>query len=118
MSAQISSQPGQPTHGAEPAMVSGELRCTLTGRLLSPDEAYWAPPVITTRQLVTTVVQTLFTAPSNLGTVLLSDLPNVPYAPEARPQLASRRSAEQLKLLLVLLLLAALLIIPIVMLAS
>lgn len=115
MPAQLTSQP---TSGAEPAVVSGELRCALTGRPLSPDEAYWAPPVVTARQLITTVAQTLFTAPGNLGQILLGDLPNVPYAPEARPRLASRRTAEQLKLLMVLLVLAALLVIPIVMLAS
>ncbi len=118
MPAELTSHPAQPSRAADPAVVSGELRCALTGRPLSPEEAYWAPPVITTRQLVTTICQTMITAPGNLGQILLGELPNVPYAPEARQQLAGRRSAEQLKLLLVLLLVAALLIIPIVMLVS
>jgi hypothetical protein len=99
-------------------MVSGEIRCALTGRILSPEESYWAPPLITTHQLVTTLFETMLTAPGNLGQILLGDQPNVPYAPEARQQLASRRSAEQIKLLALLLLVAALLIVPIVLLVS
>ncbi|HMQ31232.1 MAG TPA: hypothetical protein PKD53_10910 [Chloroflexaceae bacterium] len=118
MPAELTSQPAQPAREAEPAMVSGEIRCALTGKILSPDEAYWAPPVITARELVATVVRTLLTAPGNLGQILLGELPNVPYAPEARPQLAARRSPEQLKLIALLLLLAALLVIPIVMMVS
>lgn len=114
----ISSTPGRPTPEAEPAVVSGEIRCALTGRPLTPEEAYWAPPLITTGQLVTTLFQTLLTAPGNLGQVLLGEQPNVPYAPEARQQLANRRSAEQLKLLALLLVLATLLIVPIVLLVS
>ncbi|NTU82680.1 MAG: hypothetical protein HGA45_25465 [Chloroflexales bacterium] len=99
-------------------MVSGELRCALTGRPLRPEECYWAPPLITTRQLITTLFETLLTTPGNLGQVLLGEQPNVPYAPEARPQLANQRSAEQVKLLALLLLVAALLIVPIVLLVS
>lgn len=118
MPAQLTSQPSQSTREAEPALVSGEIRCALTGRPLAPEEAYWAPPIITTRQLVTTLVQTLLTAPGNLGQILLGELPNVPYAPEARDQLASRRTVEQLKLLALLLVVAALLIVPIVMMVS
>ncbi|WP_298407772.1 hypothetical protein [uncultured Chloroflexus sp.] len=83
-----------------------ELRCSLTGRPLTPEEAYWAPPLITARELVTTFVKTLFTNPMALGAILLSELPDVPYAPEARPLLARRRSVEQAKLLALLLVIA------------
>ena len=118
MPAELTSPPRQPAREADPAVVSGEIRCTLTGRSLTPEEAYWAPPLVTTRELVSAVFQTMLTAPGNLGQILFGELPNVPYAPEARQQLASRRTAEQLKLLALLLLVAALLVIPIIMLAS
>jgi hypothetical protein len=52
-----------------------------------------------------------------LGHVLFSEQPNVPYDPNVRDMLASRRSAEQLKLLIGLLVLATLIIIPIVLIA-
>jgi len=102
----------------EPIVVSGELRCALTGKQLSPDEVYWAPPLITAQQLVATLARALVTTPGALGQVLLGEQPNVPYASEARAKLAASRSAEQLKLVALLLLLAALLIVPIVMLAA
>ncbi|MCS6881972.1 MAG: hypothetical protein RMK84_08265 [Oscillochloridaceae bacterium] len=103
---------------ARPTVVNGELRCALTGVPVSPDEAYWAPPLITARQLITTVITTLFTAPGALGQVLFGELPNVPYAPAAREQLATRRTVEQLKLLGLILLLGALMVVPIVLLSS
>ena len=115
MPANLTNSSGLMPQTSEPTVVSGELRCALTGRLLRPDEAYWAPPLITTRQLVITLFQTLLRTPSNLGQVLLSEQPNVPYAPEARPRLATRRSTEQLKLLVLLLCMAALLITPIIL---
>ena len=101
----------------KPEIVLGELHCALTGRILQPEEAYWAPPLITAQQLISTLVIALVRTPSNVGHILFDDQPNVPYAPEAREKLAARRSAEQLKLLLVLLLVAALIITPIVLLA-
>lgn len=107
--------PASPRSEAE-RVVRNELRCALTGRTLTPDEAYWAPPLVTARELIGTLARTLFTNPSNLGHLLMAEQPNVPYAPEARPQLASRRSAEQLKLLGLLMLIAALIIVPIVLL--
>ncbi|MFV9503334.1 MAG: hypothetical protein AB4911_02085 [Oscillochloridaceae bacterium umkhey_bin13] len=97
-------------------LVNGELRCALTGKAIQPEEAYWAPPLITTRELISTVTRTLFTSPGNLGQILLGEQPNVPYAPDVREQLGTRRSAEQLKLIGLLLLIAALLIVPIVLL--
>lgn len=103
---------------ADPTVVSSELRCALTGRPLSPEEAYWAPPLITARQLIETTVRTLLSTPGNLGAVLTAELPNVPFAPEARPELANRRTAEQLKLLALLMLIAAVLIVPIVLLVA
>lgn len=108
----------QPTAAEPPQVVSGELRCALTGKALRPDEIYWAPPLITAQQLLATFARTLFTAPGALGQILLGDLPNVPYDQAARPQLAARRSAEQLKILALLLLLAALLLVPIFLLVA
>jgi hypothetical protein len=113
--ATIQSQSG---HSPESTVVNGELRCALTGKPLRADEAYWAPPLITARQLLTTLLRTLFTAPGALGQVLLGELPNVPYAQEAREQLAARRTAEQLKILALLLVVVALLVVPIVLLVA
>jgi hypothetical protein len=115
MSAELitSTQPAEP-----PQIVSGELHCALTGKPLRPEEAYWAPPLITAQQLLSTFTRTLFTAPGALGQILFGELPNVPYDPTARPQLAARRSAEQLKIVGLLLLLAALLLVPIVLLVA
>jgi hypothetical protein len=93
--------------------VNGELRCALTGVPVSPEEAYWAPPLITAKELVTTMFTTLFRTPSNLGQVLFAEQENVPYAPDAREQLGARRTAEQLKLLVGLLVIAALIFVPI-----
>ena len=93
------------------------LFCALTGKPITPEEAYWAPPLITTRQLVTTLVSTAVRAPGNIGHIMLADQPNVPYAPEAKIQLAQRRSAEQAKLLFVLLLIAAVILTPVLLLA-
>ncbi|WP_129670442.1 hypothetical protein [Candidatus Chloroploca sp. Khr17] len=98
--------------GPSPTVIKGELHCALTGKPISPDHAYWAPPLITTRQLITTFVQTLFTNPGALGEVLLGELPNVPYDPAVRQELGNRRTAEQLKLLVFLLMIAAVLIVP------
>ena len=96
--------------------IDSEIRCALTGRSLRPDEAYWAPPLVTVSTLVSTVWKTLTTTPGNLGEILMSEQPNVAYAPEARQELARRRSTEQIKLLGLLLLIAAALIIPIIIL--
>jgi hypothetical protein len=98
-------------------VVDEHLVCALTGKPVIAEEAYWAPPLITTRQLLTTTLQTAIRAPSNLGFILFGEQPNVPYAPDARDQLAARRSAEQLKLLVILLALVALIVAPILMFA-
>ena len=97
-------------------VVQEQLYCALTGVPISADEAYWAPPLVTARQLVTAVFGNLFRAPGNLGFILFAEQPNVPYAQAARDQLAARRSAEQLKLLVGLLLLVALVAVPILLL--
>jgi hypothetical protein len=81
-----------------------ELRCALTGRVLSPDEAYWAPPLVTFRELISAIASTALRAPSQLRYVLLAEQPDVAYAPEARELLARRRNAEQIKFLLSVLL--------------
>ena len=109
-----------PTAGSLPpqsaAVVEEQLVCALTGRPVSADEAYWAPPLVTARELVSTVFGNLVRSPGNLGYVLFAEQPNVPYAQDAREQLAARRSAEQLKLLVGLLLLVALIVAPILIL--
>ena len=97
-------------------VVEEQLTCALTGKQISADQAYWAPPLVTARELVATIVGNLLRSPGNLGHVLLAEQPNVPYAQEAREQLAARRSTEQVKLLLGLLLLVALIAAPIVLL--
>ena len=94
-----------------------QVQCALTGRTISAADAYWAPPLVTAGELASTVVRVLFSAPGMLGHVLFSEQPNVPYDPNVRDMLASRRSAEQLKLLIGLLVLATLIIIPIVLIA-
>lgn len=101
----------------QPLVVSGEVRCALTGKTLRAEDAYWAPPLITARDLIGAVATNLLRTPSNLGHMLFDEQPNVPYDPEARELLASRRTAEQFKLLAVLLLIAALIIVPIALLA-
>ncbi len=89
------------------------LVCALTGRVLTKDEAYWAQPLITANQLVSTLARTALSNPGGLAAVLSADLPDVPYAPEARELLAKRRSAEQVKLLVGLLLIGALVVLPV-----
>jgi hypothetical protein len=98
-----------------PTVVDEQLYCTLTGKPISREEAYWAPPVVTARDLVITVFSTLFRAPGMLGQILFGELPNVPYSQEARELLARQRSAEQLKLLIGLLVVAALIATPLLL---
>jgi hypothetical protein len=98
---------------ANKQIVEEQLTCALTGKPISPEEAYWAPPLITARELVAAVWSNLTRSPGNLGHVLLAEQPNVPYAQDAREQLAARRSAEQLKLLVGLLVVVALIAAPI-----
>ena len=100
------------------AVVQEQLFCALTGKPISAEEAYWAPPLVTARQLVSTIFNTITRSPGNLGYILMAEQPNVPYAQDAREQLASRRSAEQLKLLLGLLLVVALIVAPILLLMT
>jgi hypothetical protein len=83
-----------PSHAAD-----AELHCALTGRVLSPDEAYWAPPLVTFNQLVTTIAATALRAPAQLGHLLTAEQADVAYAPEARELLVRRRSVEQAKFL-------------------
>lgn len=113
MAINMSNPPVEPS--SSPVMVNSELHCALTGRPIMPHEAYWAPPLITTQDLLSTLVKTALHAPNNLGQILFGEQPNVPYAPEARKELAARRSTEQLKLLMLIMLLAALIIVPIVL---
>lgn len=91
-----------------PMVIQGELRCALTGKVITMEEAYWAPPLITTRELISTIVVTAMRAPKNLGFILFTEPENVPYATDARDQLAKRRTMEQLKLLIFLLIIATL----------
>lgn len=109
MSAQMTSQA---QNNAAPVIVSGEVQCALTGKTLRAEDAYWAPPLVTARDLITAVVSNLRT-PGQLGVILFEEQPNVPYDPEARQQLGARRSIEQMKLLGLLLLIAVIIIVPI-----
>lgn len=107
-----------PTMTAPTGVVLEEqLHCALTGKPVSAQEAYWAPPLVTARELVSTVFNTLIHAPATLGALLMAEQPNVPYAPDAREELASRRSSEQLKLLLGMLIIVALIVAPILVMA-
>lgn len=98
-------------------VVEEQLYCALTGQPISATDAYWAPPLVTARDLVGTVARVALSSPGALGHILFDEQPNVPYAPEAREQLAARRSAEQLKLLVGMLLAIALVVAPIVVLS-
>jgi hypothetical protein len=98
-------------------VVEEQLYCALTGKPVSAAEAYWAPPLITARDLIGTVLRVGTRAPGTLGQLLFDEQPNVPYAPDARDLLAARRSSEQLKLLVGLLLVIALIAAPIVLLS-
>ena len=104
---------------AEPGakeIVQEQLYCALTGVPVSAEEAYWAPPLVTARELVTTVVRCAISSPGLLSNILLDSQPDVPYDPAMRERLAARRSAEQMKLLVSLLLLIALIVAPIILL--
>jgi hypothetical protein len=98
-------------------VVDEQLTCSLTGKPITREEAYWAPPLVTARELVTAISSTLIHNPAALGQILFGEQPNVPYAQDARELLAQRRSSEQLKLLVGLLVIAALILVPIFMIA-
>jgi hypothetical protein len=98
-------------------VIHEQLYCALTGVPVRADEAYWAPPLVTFRELISAIAHGLTHSPGTLGTILFAEQPNVPYAPAAREQLAARRSAEQLKLLVGLLAVIAVIAAPIVLLA-
>ena len=109
-------------HAEAPAVsqqnvVEEQLYCALTGQPVSAAEAYWAPPLVTARDLVATIARVGLRSPGALGHILFDEQPNVPYAPDAREQLAARRSTEQLKLLAGMLLAVALIVAPIVVLS-
>ena len=105
------------TTPTQPAtVVDEEIFCSLTGKPIRREEAYWAPPLVTTRELITTMVHAMLHAPDTLGNILLGEQANVPYAQDARELLARRRSAEQMKLLAVLLVIGALIVTPILLL--
>jgi hypothetical protein len=108
----------QQPNAEKPAMIVDEqLYCSLTGKPIHPEEAYWAPPLITFRELVTTVSHTMMHTPNELGQVLFGEQPNVPYAQDSRDLLARRRSSEQIKLLIGLLIIAAVIATPIFLIA-
>lgn len=113
-------QPPTPSKSDELVSPLGEttsappLRCALTGEVISPEEAYWAPPLVTLEQLISTVAATATRTPGDLTRVLFGEQPKVPYSPRVREELAARRTTEQLKLLGVLLLLALLIAAPII----
>lgn len=123
MSVESSNLPPTLNQSDEPVSPSGEttsatpLRCALTGEVISPEEAYWAPPLITFQQLISTVATTARRSPGDLTHVLFDEQPNVPYSPRAREELAAQRTTEQLKLLGLLLVIALVIAVPIIYLA-
>ena len=100
-----------------PTVVEEQLYCALSGVPVKAETAYWAPPLVTARELVAAIVRGAMHSPGTLSHILFADQPNVPYDPAVREQLAARRSSEQLKLLVGLLAAIALVVIPIVLLA-
>jgi hypothetical protein len=117
MAIEITEAPGaEHVTGQSAAVVNEQLFCALTGKPIRAEEAYWAPPLVTARDLVLTIVSTVFRTPGNLGHILFAEQPNVPYAQDVREQLAARRSAEQLKLLVGLLFAVAVIAAPILLL--
>ena len=107
----------EPQAADTPAVVQEQIYCSLTGQPIDAETAYWAPPLVTARELVAAIVGGALHSPATLGQVLFAEQPNVPYDPAIRAELAARRSSEQLKLLVGLLLAIALIIAPIVLLA-
>ncbi len=104
-----------PVHAPPPTIdPDTPVTCSLTGRTLRAGDAYWAPPLITAGELFGTIFRTALTRPGALGAVLAVDMPDVPYAPDAREQLAARRSTEQAKFLLVVLVVLAVILAPII----
>ncbi|MEO7912772.1 MAG: hypothetical protein ABIV47_24240, partial [Roseiflexaceae bacterium] len=51
-------------------IVHEQLYCALTGVPVSAEEAYWAPPLVTFRQLMATITHGLMHSPGTLGTIL------------------------------------------------
>ncbi len=110
-------QTAKAEHGE--TQTAAPLRCHLTGEVISnPDDAYWAPPLVTVQDLFGTIFNTLKTNPGNLGSVLFAEQPDVPYAPEAREKLGQRRTVEQLKFIGMVLVIAAIIIVPLLLLLS
>lgn len=107
----------EPQANDAPAVVHEQLYCALTGKPIAAETAYWAPPLVTARELVAAIIGALLHSPGTLGHILFAEQPNVPYDPAVRAQLASLRSSEQLKLLVGLLVAIALIVVPIVLLA-
>ncbi len=93
------------------------VRCHLTGEEISSDEAYWAPPLVTSGQLFNAISSNI-TRPGELKRVLMEEQPDVPYAPGAREELGRRRTAEQLKVLVLILVIVAIIVVPILLLVT
>ena len=107
----------EPPTGEAPAVVQEQLYCALTGQPINAETAYWAPPLVTVRELVAAIVGGALHSPATLGQLLFAEQPNVPYDPAMHAELAARRSSEQVKLLVGLLSAIALIVVPIVLLA-
>jgi hypothetical protein len=109
--------PNETLTGSPASSPDTQLYCALTGRPVTPEEAYWAPPLVTFKELASMTLSTLIRSPSMIGHILMAEQPDVPYSPEARDLLAKRRQAEQIKLLLALLVIAAIITAPILLLS-
>ena len=107
----------EPQTADAPEVVQEQLHCALTGAPVNAETAYWAPPLVTARELVAAIIHGALHTPGTLSHILFAEQPNVPYDPAVREELAARRSSEQLKLVVGLLLAIALIVVPIVLLA-
>ncbi len=95
---------------AEAAAPAATTTCALCNKTVSASEAQRGQPLITARQLASTIWSTALHSPGLLGEVLMKELPQVDYCPECREIVAERRQTEQLKFLVSALLILAIII--------
>ncbi|MBA3944458.1 MAG: hypothetical protein H0X37_07845 [Herpetosiphonaceae bacterium] len=84
--------------------------CSLCRQGLCQEHANRWHPLITARQLATTIFNTAVKTPNLLSDILLKEVGQVDYCPDCRELIAERRQSEQIKFLLCALLLMAMVI--------
>src|SRR6266511_6222077 len=57
----------EPQAADTPAVVQEQLYCALTGQPINAETAYWAPPLVTARELVAAIVGGALHSPATLG---------------------------------------------------